>query len=187
MFDPISNYWVYSAKNTDYDGLNKHKIAFSQAGRLFQEALFKSTISTIWHRLLRQSDHLLDLTTILQNTRLIARYDGGIQAVHVASIIGSEGRTHEYDSSFRPLSPRSRERWSRIAALRFEDEPLPAVELIRVGGRYFVRDGHHRVSVARALHQEMIDAQVTIIEVTGALPWEHTLVEEQPESVLPMA
>jgi ParB-like chromosome segregation protein Spo0J len=38
---------------------------------------------------------------------------------------------------------------------------LPPVDLIRVGESYFVRDGHHRVSAARALGQAFIEATVT--------------------------
>jgi hypothetical protein len=45
---------------------------------------------------------------------------------------------------------------------------MPPVELIRVGDVYFVRDGHHRVSVARALGQAYIDAEVTVWEVKSA-------------------
>ena len=38
---------------------------------------------------------------------------------------------------------------------------MPPVELLKVGDIYFVRDGHHRVSVARALGRADIDAYVT--------------------------
>jgi len=46
------------------------------------------------------------------------------------------------------------------------------VELIQVGDVYFVRDGHHRISVARALGQRDVEAEVTLWQVTGPLPWE---------------
>jgi hypothetical protein len=46
------------------------------------------------------------------------------------------------------------------------------VVLVRVGDIYFVRDGHHRISVARAMGQQDIDAKVTIWQVPGPLPWE---------------
>jgi hypothetical protein len=50
--------------------------------------------------------------------------------------------------------------------------PLPPVELIQVGDVYFVRDGHHRISVARMMGQDSIDAEVTVWETAGLLPWE---------------
>jgi hypothetical protein len=46
------------------------------------------------------------------------------------------------------------------------------VELIQIGEVYFVQDGHHRISVARALGQRTIEAQVVVWQVSGPLPWE---------------
>jgi hypothetical protein len=54
------------------------------------------------------------------------------------------------------------------------------VELIQVGDLYFVRDGHHRISVARAWGQATIDAEVTVWEVVGPLPWERPATVAQP-------
>ena len=53
-----------------------------------------------------------------------------------------------------------------------QDVPLPPVSLVQVGGCYFVEDGHHRISVARALGETVIDAEVTVWDVSGPLPWE---------------
>jgi ParB-like chromosome segregation protein Spo0J len=36
---------------------------------------------------------------------------------------------------------------------------LPPVELIQVDG-FFVQDGHHRISVAKALGEDYVDAEV---------------------------
>ena len=90
-----------------------------------------------------------------------ARYDG-LRSVPVARIRGSEGRSEDFDGSLRPLSRHTMGRWLSIAIARGEGRPLPPVSLIQVGETYFVRDGHHRVSVARAFGQEMIDAEVTV-------------------------
>ena len=49
---------------------------------------------------------------------------------------------------------------------------LPPVALIQVGDHYFVRDGHHRISVARALGQLAIEATVEVWQVDRPLPWE---------------
>jgi hypothetical protein len=61
-------------------------------------------------------------------------------------------------------------RWLSVAAARDQDEVLPPVVLVRVGDVYFVRDGHHRISVALALGQLDIEAEVTIWHVSGRLP-----------------
>ena len=49
---------------------------------------------------------------------------------------------------------------------------MPPVALIQVGDCYFVRDGHHRISVAKALGQKAIDATVEIWQVCGTPSWE---------------
>jgi hypothetical protein len=88
----------------------------------------------------------------------------GIQIVELDSIVGSVDRTTDFDRWFRPRSRHTRERWERLARAQRRGETIPPVDLYRVGGLHFVRDGHHRVSVAHALGLRTIDAMVT--EVT---------------------
>lgn len=88
----------------------------------------------------------------------------GIQIVELDTIVGSVDRTTDFDRWFRPRSRHSRERWERLARAQRRGETIPPVDLYRVGGLHFVRDGHHRVSVAHALGLRTIDALVT--EVT---------------------
>lgn len=88
----------------------------------------------------------------------------GIQIVELDSIVGSVDRTTDFDRWFRPRSRHSRERWERLARAQRRGETIPPVDLYRVGGLHFVRDGHHRVSVAHALGLRTIDALIT--EVT---------------------
>jgi hypothetical protein len=68
-------------------------------------------------------------------------------------------------------------RWVNIATAILQGEFLPPVDLIRVGETYFVRDGHHRISAARALGQKEIDAVVTTWNVN-----EQNLFMQQPEA-----
>ena len=85
----------------------------------------------------------------------------GLHVVQVDSIVGSVDRGRDFDRRFRPTSGRLRSRWEQIAAAVRRGEPLPPVDLLRIGETHFVRDGHHRVSVARALGLGDIDAYVT--------------------------
>jgi hypothetical protein len=85
----------------------------------------------------------------------------GARVVRIADIRASENRSGEFDSDFNPLKTHTRERWLSIAAARLNGIIMPAVELIQVGDVYAVRDGHHRISVARALGAEYIDARIT--------------------------
>jgi hypothetical protein len=94
-----------------------------------------------------------------------AQHSLGLRSVEVEAIIGTESRADDFDPQFNPRADRIRDRWVRIAELRLRQAYLPAVELIQVGSEYFVRDGHHRISVARALGVAFIDAQVTLVEL----------------------
>ncbi len=85
----------------------------------------------------------------------------GLQQIPLDSIVGTLGRSHDFDRSFRPVSQTTRPRWERIATALRRGEEVPPISVYRVGDLYFVRDGHHRVSVARALGRTHIDAYVT--------------------------
>ncbi len=86
--------------------------------------------------------------------------DLGIQTVPIRKITGSEGRAADFDRFFRPLQDYTRERWLNIWQAVMNGLPLPPVELVCVGDTYYVRDGHHRISVAAALGQLDIEAHV---------------------------
>jgi hypothetical protein len=97
----------------------------------------------------------------------------GLQVIPLDSVAGTVDRTRDFDRQFRPTSGRVRGRWERIAAAMRRGESLPPIDVYRVGDLHFVRDGHHRVSVARALGRRDIDAYVT--EVSTRLPIEDGL------------
>jgi hypothetical protein len=92
----------------------------------------------------------------------------GLRVVPLDSIVGTVDRGRDFDRRFRPTSGRVRGRWEQIAAAMRRGESMPPVDLLRVGEAHFVRDGHHRVSVARALGRKDIDAYVT--EVVTRVP-----------------
>ena len=88
----------------------------------------------------------------------------GLQTVPLDRVVGSVGRTQDFDRAFRPTSERVRPRWGRIATAHRRGESMPPIDVFKVGDLYFVEDGNHRVSVARAMRRTDIDAYVT--EVT---------------------
>ncbi len=93
----------------------------------------------------------------------------GLQTVPLDKIVGSEGRFGEFDRSFYPQHQGIGDRWKRIGRARYRNENLPPVQLVKIGDIYFVRDGNHRLSVARSLGQEEIDAHVVEIETNVPL------------------
>jgi hypothetical protein len=99
---------------------------------------------------------------------LPARHTGdghyaGQREVAIEAIKGSENRTQDFDAHFNPLSETTIERWIGIFRARQKGASLPPVELAQIGETYYVRDGHHRISVARAMDQMYIDARITQI------------------------
>jgi hypothetical protein len=85
----------------------------------------------------------------------------GLHALPLDSIVGTVDRQTGFDREFRPTTSRVRTRWERIAAAMRRGDPLPPISVYRIGEVHFVRDGHHRVSVARALGLNELDAFVT--------------------------
>jgi hypothetical protein len=119
-----------------------------------------------WRRLLkrlaRRPVGLHELSNDLENVQLKTRYAAGVHSVPIDRIRGSEGRSQDFDYDFYPLATHEEDRWIAVAAAVQAGISLPPVDLIQLGDLYYVRDGHHRVSVARALGQKAIDAQVTV-------------------------
>ena len=97
----------------------------------------------------------------------------GPRVVRLDEIVGTVDRGEQFDRRFRPASARQRQRWERLAAAMRRGEPMPPVDLIQIGPMYLVRDGHHRISIARALGYRDIDAIVTEVE-TVRLPRANT-------------
>jgi hypothetical protein len=87
----------------------------------------------------------------------------GIRVIPVEQIVGSVDRVREFDPKFRPRTGLSRQRFERIDEAVRRGHPLPPIDVYQIGGIYFVRDGHHRVAVYRALELESIEADVRLV------------------------
>ena len=133
--------------------------AIDASAGLFARALAAGRKHRFLTILTRRSSRLLDLGSF--KTQMKAGYYAGQREVALDDIHGTEGRQNDFDDRFNPLSDRIRQRWQSVAKAFYEGISLPPVELIQVGEVYFVRDGHHRISVARALGQSTITAKVT--------------------------
>jgi hypothetical protein len=88
----------------------------------------------------------------------------GLETIPLDSIVGTVDRTREFDRNFRPTTRSVKRRWQRIAEAIRRGEAMPPIDVYRIGDMHFVRDGHHRVSVARQLGLDVIEAHVTEIE-----------------------
>lgn len=106
----------------------------------------------------RTSD-LKDLANVNEKS-VISRHYQGLLTVELDQILGSEGRSHDFDVNFNPLQRHTQSRWLSIANARQEGLTLPPISLIKIGNAYYVRDGHHRISVAKAIGERFIEAEV---------------------------
>ena len=137
--------------NSDYD-------------RARRKALWRRVIT----RLTRRRNELLRFEEVRRQMRAQGRHAAGSRHVPIDAVVGSVGRYHDFDAAFLPRRAQTRPRWLSIDRAHHEDVSLPPVELYKLGETYFVKDGNHRVSVARERGQAFIDAYV--IEVQSPVP-----------------
>jgi hypothetical protein len=144
----------------------------------FQSMLRKGIVSRLIRKVLRRPRSLYDLNEVRHHLALCGSCYAGIQVVRISAIIGSEGRTADFDMDFHPLHKASQERWVNMAVVHLTRLPLPPIELIQVGNAYFVRDGHHRISVGRAFGQIAMDAEVLTWKAAPPFPWQSNRQQE---------
>lgn len=116
-----------------------------------------------------ERNELLPFDAVRERIPLRGQHYIGLQQVLIEQIVGSLGRYRDFDRAFLPKQARTRSRWVRIDSAHYDEIILPPVELYKMGEVYFVRDGNHRVSVAREKGQEFVDAYVIEIEVSVPL------------------
>jgi hypothetical protein len=137
----------------------------------FQRSRRREVLSRLSTRLRREPD---DVNLILPFDDVVAAlgWKGerhlGLRSIKLSSIVGTVDSQRDFDRRFRPTSGRVRERWQRLALAQRRGESVPPIDVYRVGELHFVKDGHHRVSIAIATGQKTIDAYVT--EVQTVLP-----------------
>jgi hypothetical protein len=127
----------------------------------FRRARLRGLIGKVWARITGRSNNLMDVKTVTHGKSVRGCRHAGPQTVSIYQIKASEGRCQDFDQNFNPLKSHNQDRWISIARAWQQGTYLPAVDLIKVGDIYIVRDGHHRISVARFMGNDFIDAQVT--------------------------
>lgn len=133
----------------------------------FEKAQRRAFWRGLFSRLTGKQNKLLSLNDLPGGPQYQGGHYLGLRIVPLDKILGSEGRSHEFDREFYPRQASTRERWVRVYMAHYQDVYLPPVELLKLGEVYFVRDGNHRVSVARMRGQQYVDAVVTEIRNEG--------------------
>jgi hypothetical protein len=156
---------------------NDYGQANVQAQSDFNKARTKEFFSRVVHILRPQKNRLLNFHEIKSLLRPQGEIYRGMQVVDLDKIIGSEGRYRDFNSAFLPKSDHSRSRWESVDKAHIQDVILPPIKLYKVGNFYFVRDGNHRVSVARLQGVIAIDAEVTELKTQYKLDGQQTREE----------
>jgi hypothetical protein len=141
--------------------MSQYNIEHLEASNNFNRARNREILSRIQHFMDPARNRLLSLNDVRDILKPRSEVYRGMRQVPMAKIVGSEGRYRDFNKYFLPRSEFLRARWESVNRAQIRDVPLPAIRLYEIGGVYFVRDGNHRVSVARYQGAEEIDAEVT--------------------------
>jgi hypothetical protein len=149
-----------------FNQLGSDALERKQAMSQYEKVLGRGRRQQLKAKFTGRSRQLLALADLHDGQHSSEQRYGGLQTVSLHHIRGSENRVKEFDIDFNPLVEHIEQRWVGIAAAHLTGKHLPPVELIQVGETYFVRDGHHRISVARAYGQCEIDAVITVMQAS---------------------
>lgn len=128
---------------------------------LFTRAFSKGKKARRQAAFLKKNNHLLSIEQISNGREFLSQLHCRLMTVPINLIQGSEERSEDFDRAFNPIKKHNMHRWMGIASERLKGRNLPPVDLIQIGDVFVVRDGHHRISVAKALGEDFIEANVT--------------------------
>jgi hypothetical protein len=129
----------------------------------FHLAQQRARVARVLSLVTGKRDRMLFLEDVLDSMWMLGQSYVGVRPIEVGRIVGSESRTREFDRDFLPLRGFLKHRWTRVNEAYRGDVALAAIRVFELDGRYYVRDGRHRVSVARFHRVEYIDAEIVRI------------------------
>lgn len=137
---------------------------YSSAVADFRRLRSRADLSELISRLTGEPNQLLSYHEVVQKLRLQGSAERGLRDIPLDAIVGSVGRYSDFTRDFLPLRDTDRDRWARVKVLASGMVGFPPIEVYKIGDAYFVKDGNHRVSVARDLGATHIQAYVTEVQ-----------------------
>lgn len=134
----------------------------------FRRARQQAALESIMARLRGQSVDLLSYDEVRRSLGGVEGTTHKLEDIPLDAIVGSVGRYTDFTRSFLPKKNSDEERWARVKVAVEDMVGVPPIEVYAIDGSYFVRDGNHRVSVARQVGATTIQAYVT--PVYGKVP-----------------
>jgi len=147
----------------------------------FERARRKAFLNEVASMFSGKPNWLLSFDEVQRVLPMQGQHYKGMQQVPVSAIVGSVNRYGDFDRKFLPTQSHTRPRWESIDLAHLTDVTLPPVQLYKVGDAYFVKDGNHRVSVAREQGIEYIDAEVVESHTNVPIP---ATISDQRELLL---
>ena len=139
-------------------------VDFQAAIQDFRRARQRAAWQQVLARLQGEPDELLAYEDVRKELGVTAQVERGLHDIPVEAIVGSVGRHQDFTGNFLPKRNSTEERWARVKAAMVDMTGLPPIDVYRVGDVYFVRDGNHRVSIAREMGTPTISAYVTEVK-----------------------
>jgi nucleotide-binding universal stress UspA family protein len=140
-------------------------MSYASAVADFREARRRASMEQIMARLRGEPVDLLSYEDVRRKLRATVTPWVELKEIPLDAIVGSVGRYLDFTRSFLPRHDSNQERWARVQLAVTNPEGVPPIEVYEMGDVYFVRDGHHRVSVARQLGSTLIQAYVTQVKI----------------------
>ena len=157
---------------------NLKQIADSEFDTALRRGFWRSVLN--WFN--KRNNNLLPFDEVRKVLPIHGQYYAGLHEIQLDKVVGSVARYNDFDRAFLPRQRHIRQRWINIDIAKMTDVVLPPIEVYKIGEIYFVKDGNHRVSVARDKGQVFIDAQVTEIATQVKVTKDtdiNTLIREQ--------
>jgi nucleotide-binding universal stress UspA family protein len=142
----------------------KNPFNYEIAIRDFKRARKQAAVQHLLAQLTGESDELLAYDQVSQQLRGTETVDRGEQEIPLDAIVGSVGRYDDFTRHFLPKKDNIQERWAQVKAAILNMTGMTPISVYQIGDGYFVRDGNHRVSVARQLGTTHITALVTEVK-----------------------
>jgi nucleotide-binding universal stress UspA family protein len=133
----------------------------SAAREDFRQARQQAAMEDLLARFTGRSMDLLSFEEVRRKLRATDMTERGLHEVPISAIVGTTGRYGDFTRTFLPRAGVDESRWANVKTAAVDATGLPPVELYKIGAAYFVKDGHHRVSVAKQLGAESVQAYVT--------------------------
>lgn len=151
--------------------------AEQEAKQAFNKQRSRATRHQLMNALRGKSSHLITLDEALTEYEHVVQHDAGVKIIQLDEIIGTVGRSYDFDDEFYPKHDSSEYRWCDVAVAIYKGKPMPVIEVYQLDDDYYIIDGNHRVSIMKSLGQEFVEAHIIEIEDS---PDSHCQTQEMP-------